>query len=207
MRLLATVGFTVREAVDGAEAIAIRREWRPHLVWMDVRMPVMDGLAATKAIRELEAQSASTGAHSRSSDPARTRADRTRIVALTASVFDHECAAMLGAGADDLVVKPFRESTIFEKLAEQLGVSFEFEPSTNEIDSSDDGPLSTERIRALPEAIVDTLHTALFLGDREAALGTLPTIRAFDEQLADALAQKIHGFEFNDLLPLAERHA
>jgi Amt family ammonium transporter len=154
----------------------------------------------------LEARSADSGANSRTWDPATTPVDRTRIVALTASAFDHECAAMLDAGADDLVVKPFRESTIFEKLAEQLGVSFEFESSTDEMDSSEDGPLSAERIRALPEAIVDTLYTALFLGDQEGALGTLPAIRAFDEQLADALALKIHGFAFNDLLPLVDRN-
>src|SRR5581483_4462363 len=53
-RLLAAVGFAVREAASGAEAIALWREWQPHLVWMDKRMHDLDGLETTRRIRAEE---------------------------------------------------------------------------------------------------------------------------------------------------------
>ena len=51
--LLERTGFTVREAEDGQQALAMFEDWRPHLIWMDMRMPVMDGYAASRAIRAL----------------------------------------------------------------------------------------------------------------------------------------------------------
>src|SRR5690606_2544972 len=74
--LLRAVGFTVREAVNGKEAVEVWRAWRPAFVWMDMRMPIMDGYEATRAIRAAEAEG--------SAGP------RTVIVALTASAFEHD---------------------------------------------------------------------------------------------------------------------
>ena len=51
--LLTQTGFTVREAVNGQEAIAHFQDWQPHFIWMDMRMPVLDGYAATHEIRTL----------------------------------------------------------------------------------------------------------------------------------------------------------
>ncbi len=51
--MLERIGFEVREVVDGETAIEAFNSWRPHLICMDMRMPVMDGYTATKAIREL----------------------------------------------------------------------------------------------------------------------------------------------------------
>jgi CheY-like chemotaxis protein len=71
-RLLEGAGLQVRIAENGKSGMEMFREWRPHLIWMDVRMPVMDGLEATRQIRMLE------GGKS------------VRIVALTASAFKEE---------------------------------------------------------------------------------------------------------------------
>jgi DNA-binding LytR/AlgR family response regulator len=51
VRLLAPLGFDVREATNGQEAIALWQNWHPHLIWMDMRMPVMDGYEATREIK------------------------------------------------------------------------------------------------------------------------------------------------------------
>jgi CheY-like chemotaxis protein len=51
VRLLAPLGFEVKEATNGQEAIALWQDWHPHLIWMDMRMPVMDGYEATREIK------------------------------------------------------------------------------------------------------------------------------------------------------------
>jgi CheY-like chemotaxis protein len=111
-RLLAAVGFLVREAASGEEALATWQSWQPHFIWMDKRMPGIDGLEVTRRIRERER--------------ANGRA-RVPIIALSASALEHEREEILGAGCDDFVAKPFRESMIFAKMREHLGVEYVYE--------------------------------------------------------------------------------
>src|SRR5207249_4960933 len=51
VRLLEPLGFELREAANGQEAVEVWREWRPQLICMDMRMPVMDGRQATRLIK------------------------------------------------------------------------------------------------------------------------------------------------------------
>jgi two-component system sensor histidine kinase/response regulator len=106
-KLLEDVGFVVDEAANGAEAVKLWNEIGHPLIFMDNRMPIMDGSEATEAIRGLESEQR-----------------RTLIVAVTASVFEHERGTILARGADDVVMKPFAEEKIFEVIATRLGVRF-----------------------------------------------------------------------------------
>jgi CheY-like chemotaxis protein len=114
--LLKEVGFSVREAASGFEALDLWRSWEPHLIWMDKRMAGLDGLEVTRRIRTEEER----GRLVRTSS-------RTPIIALSASALDHERGEILAAGCDDFVAKPFRESTIFDKLQQHLGVRYAHE--------------------------------------------------------------------------------
>jgi CheY-like chemotaxis protein len=113
VRLLSPLGFDVKEASNGKEAIAIWQECQPHLIWMDMRMPVMDGYEATKYIKSTPQGSA------------------TVVIALTASVLDQEKAVILAVGCDDFVRKPFKEQTIFAALNQYLGVQYIYEDSAD----------------------------------------------------------------------------
>ena len=91
IKLLQPLGFALKSASNGEEAIAIWEEWNPHLIWMDLRMPVMDGYEATQRIK------------------ATTKGQATAIIAITASVLEEEKMVVLSAGCDDFIRKPFRE--------------------------------------------------------------------------------------------------
>ena len=110
-QLLTQAGFETREAANGEEALTAWRSWKPHLIWIDKRMPDMDGLEVTRRIRREE----------------KTSGGHTPIIALSASALDHERDEILAAGCDEFVSKPFRTSTIFEKIREYLGVTYEYE--------------------------------------------------------------------------------
>jgi len=107
--LLDAVGLEVREAEDGAVALRVYREWKPDLVFMDMRMPVMDGREAIRSIRREEKEAGRAPVH---------------IVALTASVYEHEADAVKSEGADEVVFKPYREEQIFAALEARHGVLF-----------------------------------------------------------------------------------
>ncbi len=106
--LLSEVGFEVDCASDGAEAIVLWQQKRPALIWMDLRMPIMDGLEATKRIRELS----------------KAQNLEVVIIALTASVFEEDEANVRAQGFDDFVRKPFQQWVIFERMAQYLHLTY-----------------------------------------------------------------------------------
>ncbi|EDX84435.1 PAS fold family [Synechococcus sp. PCC 7335] len=111
--LLMNVGFEVREAQNGEEAIARWESWQPHLILMDMRMPIMTGEEATRRIKTLE----------------KTRINpyhQTRIVALTANAFTEDRTAAIACGCDDFISKPIRANEIFEKLSNQLDIRYQY---------------------------------------------------------------------------------
>ncbi|MCK4724538.1 MAG: response regulator, partial [Anaerolineales bacterium] len=106
VKLLSPLGFEVREAANGQEAIDVWESWDPHLIWMDMRMPVMDGYQATRQIKST------------------TKGQATVIIALTASALEEDRNIILSEGCDDYLRKPFRENVLFAALEKHLGVRF-----------------------------------------------------------------------------------
>ncbi|RCJ18212.1 hypothetical protein A6770_06460 [Nostoc minutum NIES-26] len=124
VKLLSFIGFNVREASDGQQAIAQWIEWQPHLIFMDMRMPVMDGYAATREIKAKE-----QGKQEKDSSVPNAH---TIIIALTANAFEEQREAMMTAGCDDLINKPFRQEQILEKLSKYLGVQYLYKEEGNQ---------------------------------------------------------------------------
>lgn len=104
-------GFRVQTANDGKQAVESFIQWQPHFIWMDMRMPVMDGYESTQQIRKLPG------------------GDTVKIVALTASAFEEDRARIISAGCNDMVRKPLEESRIFEVMEQLLGVRYQYEAS------------------------------------------------------------------------------
>jgi two-component system, sensor histidine kinase and response regulator len=101
--MLEQLSHTVVLCADGQEAVAAVQDQRPDLVLMDVQMPVMDGFAATAAIRRREAD-----------EPTHRRIP---IVALTAFAVKGDRERCLAAGMDDYLSKPIQRDQLAAVLA------------------------------------------------------------------------------------------
>ena len=191
VKLLAPLGFRVREAANGREAIAIWSNWQPHLIWMDMRMPVMDGYEATKQIK------------------ATIQGQATAIIALTASAFDQEQSIVLGAGCNDFVHKPFREEVIFEKMAQHLGVRYIYErlapPISSEYPSAGQTELAVDDLTEMPELWVSQLYEAAELIDDDVLLDLIEQIPPEKATLSSALADLVRNFRYDKIIELTEK--
>ncbi|MBX9254649.1 PAS domain S-box protein [Desmonostoc muscorum CCALA 125] len=139
IKILTSIGFVVEEAANGQEAIALWQQWQPHLILMDMRMPIMNGYEATKEIKAREHRQISVDEHlcrekiaiqnlSCAGTAPKVRSKiknrKTIIIALTAHAFEEQREAMIEAGCDDFINKPFREEELLEKLRKYLGVQY-----------------------------------------------------------------------------------
>jgi CheY-like chemotaxis protein len=189
-QLLQSVGFQVREAANGQEAVAMHADWRPHLVLMDVRLPVIDGFEATKRIR------------------ATPSGQDTVIIALTATALEEERAALLAVGCDDYMRKPFRDVEFFDKLAHHLSVRYLYEQET---------PAGTQGTRtAVPEVLTADALADLppeWLAALQSAAGrarsdlVMDLLKDLDDrhvQLSEGLAQLVEEFRFDEIVTLTE---
>jgi signal transduction histidine kinase/ligand-binding sensor domain-containing protein/CheY-like chemotaxis protein len=217
--LLSTLGFLVREAANGLEAVAQWAAWHPHLILMDMRMPVMGGIEVTQRIRAAEragtrgvgseergeGSSAEVGSAESASRPMPRSPLPTKIVALTASAFEHERDAILACGADDFLAKPFRERTLLETLARHLGLELVYEDAVKlqaPPERTGEDALTRERLAAVPAELFARLREAVGTGDVEEAACIASAIGEVDDALGAALLAAIGGFRLETLFDL-----
>jgi CheY-like chemotaxis protein/nitrogen-specific signal transduction histidine kinase len=179
-KLLEPLGFDLREAANGWEAVALFEQWRPHLIWMDIRMPVMDGLEATRHIKATDA-----GA-------------QTRIVAVTAHALEEERRKILTAGCEDFIRKPYHDHEILDALTKHLGVRFVYEEETASAPVAT--PLDAAAMADLPAGLLNRLEQALVRIDIGAVNRAIEAIRAHHPSQADALGAVARDLQFGRML-------
>jgi PAS domain S-box-containing protein len=185
-RLLKIIGFPVLEAGDGATAIRLWQEWKPDLILMDVRMPVMDGLEATRRIRQQPG-----GAD-------------TVIIALTASAMHEDQSVIMQNGANDFVSKPCQENDLLEKMQTHLKLSYRFDDM--ETPRHDSGAIvgSAAAIGELPAAIVGDLQLAIRNGEKDRLDQLIQRVGNFDAALASTLKELADKYDYDALTSLLE---
>jgi two-component system sensor histidine kinase/response regulator len=179
-RVLERMGHRISLAIDGAEAVSMTAEHLYEIVLMDVQMPVMDGLDATRAIRQREMQ---TKRHQ-------------KILAMTANAMRGDRDRCLEAGMDGYVSKPVDRQELVAEIERVLGSALPVMRAG--VDAS---PMADE---GLPDIdINDSLER--LEGDRELlaelagmVIGELPQLvtdmrRAVGEQDADTLRRRAHS--------------
>jgi signal transduction histidine kinase/DNA-binding NarL/FixJ family response regulator len=184
-KFLQMAGIKVREAVNGEEAVALCEAFRPHFIFMDIRMPVMDGLEATRRIK-------STGA-----------GKSIVIVALTAHTLEKEREEILAAGCDDFVRKPFREHEIFDVMAKHLGLEYIYE-TIEEMPAGRPAESIPEQLKALPQRLLRELHAAALRLDTAHILETIEKIAVIDASLGAALRGFAENMAYDRLLILLD---
>ena len=105
VEMLKSFGVDVLEAEDGAQSLTVLEKQRVDLVLMDIQMPVLDGYAATRRVRERES---------------RLRLPRVPIVALTANAFDEDATQSMAAGMDAHLAKPYSREQLGDLLQRWL---------------------------------------------------------------------------------------
>ncbi|MGL5032938.1 MAG: ATP-binding protein, partial [Microcystaceae cyanobacterium] len=185
IKLLTPFGFVVKEAANGQEAIALWETWEPHLIFMDMRMPVMDGYEAAKYIK------------------AHVKGSATAVVALTASVLEEEKAIVLSAGCDDFLRKPFKENTIFEALTKHLGVKYIYEQNQEPDDSPlKTAKLSTQNFEIMSQDWLRQLSEAALEANSEKVMTLIKEIPITETFLSQSMDKLVHKFEFEQIFDL-----
>lgn len=181
-QILALLGIAARTAENGLIAIDEFIQWQPHLIWMDMRMPVMDGYEATRHIRQLPG------------------GDKVKIVAMTASAFDEDKAAVLAAGCDHLLRKPIDQETLFRVMGELLGLQYRYA----QLEVAEREPALD--LSVLPHELRQQLHLASEQLDLETVRQLITQLRAqYGDHLANGLAVLLDEYRFDRLVSLCEQ--
>ncbi|WP_334858440.1 response regulator [Nostoc sp.] len=189
VRLLESVGFEVCAAENGNDAIALWSEWHPHLIWMDIQMPVMDGYEATRQIREREG------------------GKDVVIIALTAYAFKEDYTTSTQVGCNDHITKPFLETVLFDKMAHYLGVRYRYRqealPSLNQQTLSQKS-LTAKDLQVMSlEWIIQVHQATLDLNDVE-LYNLIAQIPNQEQVLANALKYLVDNFQLEAIATLSQ---
>jgi len=180
-RLLQTAGFQVRVVDNGAKAIEVFETWRPHFIWMDLRLPGLGGLEAAKRIRASEA------------------GRDVKIAAVTASAFASQREEVLAAGLDDFLRKPYRPAEIFDCMARHLGVRYIYRETLPE-SAGEPVTLRPEELAALPATLLNELESAIISLDQIRIANAVRQVTEHSALIGSALSRLADQFAYTPIL-------
>ncbi|MGB3494225.1 MAG: PAS domain S-box protein [Elainellaceae cyanobacterium] len=195
VQLLSRLDLDLQEAENGEMAVQQWKSWQPQMIFMDLRMPILDGYGATRQIRTLE----------QSLDPSTSSSPtRTAIVAVSATGLEHPHCPVADAGCDALIRKPFDNTEIFRALEYHLQRPYRYTDADTHGSSSSSqtttqsapGTISQlgEALRDLDSALVSELEEAIILGDKNLIEQALKKVAIAQPDLAQALNRCIEQF-------------
>lgn len=196
VQLLGSCGFDVREAENGRESITVWENWHPHLILMDMRMPTLSGGEATKHIRTQEAWI--------------NRQPRTKIIALTASVFEETQELAATIGCDDFLPKPVQAATLLAKLAAHLNLQFCYDDDASPNQALEKSPTLVApaelhfHLTQMPIAWVEQLYEFSIKGSDDLIRPLIEQIPSAHGLLAQVLTDWVANFQFESIITLTQ---
>ncbi len=189
-QMLGNIGFETRQVTNGQEAVEEFTAWQPHLILMDMRMPVMDGYDAIRLIR--------AGAGGRD----------VKIVSISASAFSQNRQEALRAGADDFIAKPFREAVLYETIGKLLGVAYVFSDEAGLAKllpgAAVMSAMTAEILSVLPEESINKMRDAVTNADFDLMMELAGGVEDHNILVAQELRSLIERFEYSELLELLQ---
>jgi len=185
-RMLTPIGFSVRQASDGKEAIAASANWQPHLILMDIRMPDVDGITAIQAIR-----ATSTGS-------------TVPIIGVSASVFEADRTAVINSGADDFVAKPVQEADLLEKIGRCLKIVYRYESSASDATASlsEMPALTRKHLADMPDTLLAEMRAAVEGGYMERLAELAKGAAEHSPTVSRQLLELVRRYDFETLANL-----
>ncbi len=184
-QFLEVIGVEVEVAVNGREAVEAVQRQQPDIVFMDIRMPVMDGMEAMRQIKK--------------------EASQLKIAAVSASTFEHERQEYLAAGFDAFIAKPVQTAELYYGMAQLLEIEFAF-AQQDESDAPAEAPDPTQV--TLPAALHAQLLSAAGLAQvttLEQHLDAMAALSPEAAALARQLRQLCQNFQFDEVAALLEQ--
>lgn len=192
-RLLKSIGFDVDAADNGARAVELAQQLRPDLIFMDLVMPIKDGFAAIREIRELK-----------------TPAARVPIVAVSASAFENTRVQSVAAGCEDFITKPVRLDQVIDVVGRLLALDWRRAETATEFTAP--RPRPDFNALALPQSLARELYELALSGDVQKLSSRLKESRRGDQatiDAVDALVSLANDYDTRGLRaalrPMAER--
>jgi PAS domain S-box-containing protein len=181
-RLLEPLGFVLRQATNGREAIAVFQEWRPRLILMDIVMPVMDGREATRRIK------------------ATPEGGAVVIVALSASAFEEDRKSVMATGADDFLRKPVSAEDLLAVIGRQLKIEFDDADGPAGPSAPMDAVIFRPEMRSrIPAGTLDALRQAVHRSDDRAFTSLIDALPPELDDIARALHRVVSKFDWDTL--------
>jgi CheY-like chemotaxis protein len=187
-KLLTSIGFSVRGVENGEAAVQSCAEWKPRLILMDVHMPVMGGLEATRRIK---------------TDPS---TEGTLVVALTASAMNKDREEAARFGADDFITKPCQEDELLEKMRVLLDIAYEYEDVGEPQDAAVSSATDHEnKLEQMPAELIEQLHDAVMTGNKRRLDQLIARVRESEDATAANILQGLADkYDYDTLTQLLQ---
>lgn len=185
-QFLQAVGIRVLLACDGEEALSMLARERADAVLMDVRMPKLNGLDATRRIRQ---------------DPT---LDDLKVIAVSASVFENQRDRISEAGCDDFLGKPLRAAELYSSLAKHLGLELILPTQTVEGSTSHAVDVTPEQAQQLAQNLDDLAASGDVTALREMA-EALRQMGGAEASIGNRVLELVREFNFGGIREYADQ--
>ncbi|MEH2315884.1 hybrid sensor histidine kinase/response regulator [Nostoc sp.] len=190
VKMLSPLGFEIEEAIDGQDCLKKASEWNPDCILMDLMMPQMSGLEATRRLRRSP------------------ELKNIIIIGTSASVFDFDLNKSKEAGCNDFLPKPIRITELLEKLRLHLELEWIYEEGESQVSTGNQQENTQQSLVApSPEEITSLLNLAM-KGDLKGIVEQVIHLEELDVKYAPfslELRQLAKGFQVKKIREILKK--